>query len=108
MKPKHEDLIAAHGTAQPWDPEGNNGMAAVQQQFRGEQKRRRYKLTDKLPCDVHLPPRTVLRKGCSIATLMIALSQREEYPEENTVFAGRLAPTAGRFVMNEKQFKAGE
>lgn len=31
---------------------------------------------DKLPCDVHLPPNTILRKGCEISTLMAALTCR--------------------------------
>ncbi len=58
--------------------------------------RRRYKLDDKLPCDVHLPPRTIIRKGCSIATLMTALAQRETWSDEDTTLLGRVDPRAGR------------
>lgn len=39
-----------------------------------------------LPCDVHLPPGTFIRKGCKVATLMLAISQREKFPQEDTVF----------------------
>ena len=31
-----------------------------------------------LPCDVLLPPHTVIRKGCSISTLVVAIQQRRQ------------------------------
>jgi hypothetical protein len=37
----------------------------------------------KLPCDVHLPPNTYLRKGCSLSTLITALRVRENWPDDN-------------------------
>lgn len=38
---------------------------------------------DKLPCDVHLPPATILRKGVGISTLMQALRAREALREQS-------------------------
>lgn len=35
-----------------------------------------------LPCDVHLPPATIIRKGCTLTTLMAGIKAREtEWPE---------------------------
>lgn len=31
-----------------------------------------------LPCDVTLPPRTIIRKGCSLQTLIVGLIAREK------------------------------
>lgn len=39
-----------------------------------------------LTCDVMLPPRTTIRKGCQISTLMTALRAREDWPEDQTRF----------------------
>jgi hypothetical protein len=37
-----------------------------------------------LPCDVLLPPATIVRKGCELATLMAALKHRSTWaPSEN-------------------------
>lgn len=30
----------------------------------------------KLPCDVHLPPRTTINKGCALETLLIGIQAR--------------------------------
>lgn len=40
----------------------------------------------KLPCDVHLPPNTYIRKGVDVATLMTAIRQREGRPDGDTTF----------------------
>ena len=46
-----------------------------------------YELEAKLPCDVLLPPRTVLRRGCSYGALIgTALKVREDWPLENVTF----------------------
>ena len=37
---------------------------------------------EKLPCDVLLPPATIIRKGCDISTLMAALEVRERHPDK--------------------------
>lgn len=37
-----------------------------------------------LPCDVFLPPATVIRRGCDISVLMAALRQREGRSFEDT------------------------
>lgn len=34
----------------------------------------------KLPCDVMLPPNTIIRKGCALSVLMTALKVREADP----------------------------
>jgi hypothetical protein len=39
-----------------------------------------------LPCDVHLPPTTVLRKGVPMSTLLTAMRQREGMDEGMTCF----------------------
>ena len=36
---------------------------------------------DKLPCDVMLPPSTIIRKGCRVETLLIAIKAREGLPD---------------------------
>lgn len=41
-----------------------------------------------LPCDVMVAPRTTITKGCSVATLMLAISKRKGWPDENTRFPG--------------------
>ena len=46
----------------------------------------------KLPCDVLLPPNTIIRKGCSVTTLMLALFQRTHFPEADTVLDRRASP----------------
>lgn len=38
--------------------------------------------SDKLPCDVRLPPNTIIRKGCDYQTLFVALDAREKFPAE--------------------------
>lgn len=44
---------------------------------------------EKLPCDVHLPPVTIIRKGCSYNTLMLAIAQRSNWEPTETVFRDR-------------------
>lgn len=39
-----------------------------------------------LPCDVFLPPRTVIRKGCDLATLMTGINARREWRPEDCRF----------------------
>jgi len=43
-------------------------------------------LPAQLPCEVRLPPNTVLRRGCSVQTLAAALKAREDFAAENQVF----------------------
>lgn len=43
-------------------------------------------LAGKLPCDVHLPPYTYVRKGCDIETALLAINVRKGFPEADTVF----------------------
>lgn len=40
-----------------------------------------------LPCEVKLPPGTVLGKGVPVSTLMLAIAQRERYPVHAQAFA---------------------
>ena len=42
---------------------------------------------EKLPCDVHLPPNTYIRKGCPLSTLLVALAQRNGRDNSATIFA---------------------
>ena len=37
-----------------------------------------------LPCDVLLPPRTILRKGCDLETLLLGIAAREKFPADAT------------------------
>lgn len=53
-----------------------------------------------LPCDVMLPPATVIRKGCDYATLLTGLKAREGQPPEDCRFddpaaKARFVPVAG-------------
>jgi len=43
-------------------------------------------LAYKLPCDVQVPPNTIIRKGCGIEQLMVALAVRERWPEDRHTF----------------------
>lgn len=40
----------------------------------------------KLPCDVMVPPATLIRKGCGLDTLMVALKARDGRPPEDCRF----------------------
>jgi len=40
----------------------------------------------KLPCDVALPPATIIRKGCGLDVLMTAINERAERPAEECRF----------------------
>lgn len=40
----------------------------------------------KLPCDVFLPPATIIRKGCDLHTLMVALDERTKWAAEDCRF----------------------
>ena len=44
------------------------------------------KMVDTLPCDVMLPPATVIRKGCEFSTLMVAFKARALNPAETNRF----------------------
>lgn len=41
-----------------------------------------------LPCDVRLPPGTLISKGVKISTLMLAIQQREKFPLHARTFDG--------------------
>lgn len=41
----------------------------------------------RLPCDVHLPPATYIRRGCTVATLMAGLRHREKFPDDMRSFS---------------------
>lgn len=43
--------------------------------------------TYKLPCDVHIPPRTFIRKGCTLAALLTGIKRREGLSDEQTRIA---------------------
>lgn len=62
----------------------------------------------KLPCDVHLPPNTYIRKGCSISTLFTALLVREPWGVEDTTFPlpGRESPPASKPKVDVRDFVA--
>lgn len=44
-----------------------------------------------LPCDVHLPPRTYIRKGCDIETVLVGIKARTGLPDSSATFP-RLSP----------------
>lgn len=46
----------------------------------------------KLPCDVHIPPNTFIRKGCDLETLMVGIRAREKFPAESVTFPRSPAP----------------
>ncbi len=46
-----------------------------------------------LPCDVHLPPATIIRKGCTLKTLMTAFGVRERNPDMQMDIAARTSPS---------------
>lgn len=62
----------------------------------------------KLPCDVHVPPNTYIRKGCSISTLLTALRARETWGEEDTTFRHpeRSAPPPSKPKVDVREFVA--
>ena len=39
-----------------------------------------------LPCDIHLPPNTTIRKGAKLSVLLTALRMRAEFPDAATTF----------------------
>lgn len=43
-------------------------------------------LSMKLPCDVHLPPGTFIRKGCKLETVIVGIKARVGFPETSTTF----------------------
>jgi hypothetical protein len=45
------------------------------------------KLEAKLPCDVHLPPATIIRAGCSVETLLSDIETRRPAAEKATLTA---------------------
>jgi hypothetical protein len=47
---------------------------------------------EKLPCDVMVAPRTIIRKGCPISTLMQAISRRDGWPERTTEIVDAAGP----------------
>lgn len=46
----------------------------------------------RLPCDIHLPPATYIRKGCPISTLMTAIGQREGLTDPLVTTFAKLEP----------------
>lgn len=46
---------------------------------------------DLIPCDVHLPPNTYIRKGCGMGTLKLALAQRVGKPKDIVTFPRHMA-----------------
>lgn len=46
-------------------------------------------LDDPLPCDVMVPPYTIIRKGCKLSTLLEAISHREGQLPDRTIFDDR-------------------
>lgn len=39
----------------------------------------------KLPCDVMVAPRTVIRRGCDVSTVLMAISRRKDLPDDDRV-----------------------
>lgn len=37
----------------------------------------------KLPCDVRVAPATIIRKGCSLSTLLVSIEQRRKLPDDD-------------------------
>ena len=62
-------------------------------------------LPDVLSCDVMLPPATIIRKGCSIDTLMTALRAREKDPLYCPHFAPATRPAATPPIPTEQQLQ---
>jgi hypothetical protein len=55
----------------------------------------------RLPCDVLLPPRTLIAKGCSFRTLRIALDQRQNEGFHGRFFAKDLEVLAASAARRE-------
>lgn len=58
----------------------------------------------KLICDVQLPPATIIKRGCTLNTLLVAIRQRENFPPAERVFnnaASAERPAPARVVMPE-------
>lgn len=36
-----------------------------------------------LPCDVMVAPNTIIRRGCRVSTLMLAISRRDGLPDDD-------------------------
>jgi len=53
---------------------------------------------DKLPCDVMVPPRTIIRKGCKLSTLLEAIKHREGQGPHATMFSERATLPASERV----------
>lgn len=51
----------------------------------------------KLPCDVRLPPNTIIRKGCKLKILLMALRTREG---ENLQFSRNTKPEENLYETN--------
>jgi hypothetical protein len=47
---------------------------------------------DVLPCDVMLPPNTIIRRGCKLSTLLEAMAHRREQLPDKTTFSDPLGP----------------
>lgn len=93
-----ERIACRHVTINPlwWQIEARNAVALLSAEAAGE-----------LPCDVALPPRTILRKGVSVETLLIALKQREHYPDDARQFATfGFPPVSGRPKVDVRAFVA--
>lgn len=61
----------------------------------------------KLPCDVHLPPNTYIRKGCPVSTLMTAIGRREGRPDSDTTFPRPAATESERLEEEIAQLEGG-
>lgn len=51
---------------------------------------------EQIPCDVMLPPATVIHRGCDLGTLMTGLKAREGYSPEDTSFHPEIAERLDR------------
>ena len=43
------------------------------------------RLDEKLPCDVMVAPRTIIKRGCDLSTLLLAISRRRDLPDGESV-----------------------
>ncbi len=57
-------------------PDLNSDAVLDKEQTVADMKEAAELLAMKLPCDVPLPPRTTIKKGCDLGTLLVALRVR--------------------------------
>lgn len=66
-------------------PELNSEAVLDKEQTLADMKEAAALLVMRLPCDVRLPPRTTIRKGCTLQTLIVGLLARSNPRPTKTV-----------------------